>query len=199
MNRTALILLHPGFEELEACAPIDLLRRSQIQVTTASTAPHRRITGRSNITIEADTVFETVSNSAFDCLVIPGGPGIQQNLRADSRVKKKILQLSQAGALICAICAAPLMLRDLGLLTNRRYTAHPSTYEELQESTGQITEEDANIITSRGAGTATEFALAIIQRMQGKEMALGIAESIGFIDSSRIPDNTPPPSISKRV
>jgi protein deglycase len=175
---TVLFFLAEGFEEIEAITPLDLLRRAGAEVTTAALADGIHVTGRNGVTIHADTVLSSVGDKVFDCLVIPGGPGVAR-LRSDSRVASLVRRHHEAGVPLAAICAAPLVLHDLGLLSGRAYTGHSSTAPEL---TALRSDErvvwDGLLLTSRGAGTAQDFGLALVERLFGPEQAGKIARSI---------------------
>jgi len=174
-----LTILPEGFEELEAVAPIDLWRRADHRVTVASLGTKRNVTGRSGIVLQADTNLGSISPEAtFDLLFLPGGPGVE-NLRSSPEVREILGRQIAAGKLIAAICAAPLVLKDAGLLVGRRYTAHPTTDTELGEIiASESVVVDGGIITSRGAGTALNFALKVIELLDGEEKAQKIGLSI---------------------
>jgi protein deglycase len=175
---TALVILGDGFEEIEAITPIDLLRRAGVEVTTASAAPSIHVTGRSGITLHTDTVLDPIPGLA-DVLVLPGGPGVKA-LRADPRVAGIVRAHAAAARPIAAICAAPLLLADAGLLDGRRFTSHASTAGDLPT---RLAEErvvvDGPILTSRGAGTSLEFGLALVALLCGEAKRAEIAASIG--------------------
>ncbi|WPJ95061.1 DJ-1 family glyoxalase III [Coraliomargarita algicola] len=177
MTQRALIILHPGFEEMEAVAPIDLLSRAGVEVTQASTSDSLLLRGRSGITLQATHRLADAATEDYDVIILPGGPGIMQ-LRDDSRIVECLQRHHQAGKLIACICAAPLLLLDAGMIQNIAYTAHPSTVNELSAASQEAVVSNNTIITSRGAGTATEFALAIVQHLCGQDRANEIAESI---------------------
>lgn len=177
MTQRALIILHPGFEEMEAVAPIDLLARAGVEVVQASTAETLQVEGRNGISLEATRLLSDVAEQDFDAVILPGGPGIQK-LRGDARIIACLRRLHKAGKLIAAICAGPLLLLDAGLIEGLTYTAHPSTHEELDEARDHAVVTDGSIITSRGAGTATEFALALVRALCGQDAAREIADSI---------------------
>ncbi len=176
---TILTILPEGFEELEAVAPIDLWRRAGFKVILASLGSRKLVTGKNRIAIEAETTVGGVPPEAtYDVLFLPGGPGVE-HLRSSPEVREIIGRQVAAGKFIAAICAAPLVLKDAGLLVGRRYTAHPSTETELNEI---IAEEPVvvhgGVVTSRGAGTAIEMALRIIELLKDAEKASEIALSI---------------------
>ena len=180
MAKTVLTLLADGFEEIEAAAPIDLLRRAEAEVTVASCSDSLDVTGRSNITLRADTLLSHIPEPlAFDLLVLPGGPAVFE-LRKRPEIIDLIRDFADTDKPIGAICAAPLLLLDAGVITtDSTCTAHGSTEEEIpQLSKSKAVVQDGQIITSRGAGTAVEFGLALIQELFGQEKANEIRASI---------------------
>lgn len=175
---TALVILPEGVEELEAIAPIDLLRRAGVEVTVAALGETIHVTGRNAITLHADTPLSAIGDRLFDLLFLPGGPGVKL-LRADPRVRATVLAHHAAGRWLAAICAAPTVLNDTGLLANRRYTAHFSVVAELPAIlSGEHTVADGHILTSRGAGTAIDFGLLLVEKLCSAEKAREIALSI---------------------
>ncbi|TVP80420.1 MAG: DJ-1 family protein [Puniceicoccaceae bacterium] len=179
MNLRALVLLHPGLEEMEAVAPIDLLSRAGVEVVQASTQSDRQVTGRSGISWQATHLLTDVIGQSFAATILPGGPGIQQ-LRGRADIIQCLQTHHQAGRLLACICAAPLILLDAGLLDGLRYTAHPATADELSQAEAAHVVVDRRIITSQGAGTATEFSLAIVEALCGQAQATEIAQAIGY-------------------
>jgi protein deglycase len=175
---TVLAILADGFEEIEAVTPIDLLRRAGAEVTLAGAGEGIHVTGRSGVTLHADTTLTAVEATTFDCIFLPGGPGVK-NLRADPRVQAAVLRHQRSDKWIAAICAAPTVLHDAGLLAGRRYTAHPSVAGEL---TAILADErvvaDGRILTSRGAGTALDFGLLLVEKLFGREKSEEVARSV---------------------
>jgi len=177
-NKTALVILTDGFEEMEAVGPIDLLRRAGIKVSTASQSGRLPVKGRSGIVLQADATLAEVMDSDYDLIVLPGGPG-HTRLRSDKKIIARLLRQESSGRLIGAICAAPAVLYEAGLLEGRRYTAHFSVENELKEiQADKAVVVDNGIITSRGAGTATEFALELVNQLASTQTAKEIAQSI---------------------
>jgi 4-methyl-5(b-hydroxyethyl)-thiazole monophosphate biosynthesis len=175
---TALVILPEGVEELEAVAPIDLLRRAGVEVTVAALGETIHVTGRNAITLHADTPLSAVGEKLFDVLVLPGGPGVKL-LRADPRVRAAVLAHHAAGRWLAAICAAPTVFHDAGLLAGRRYTAHFSVANELPAVlSAERTVADDRLLTSRGAGTAVDFGLLLVEKLCSPEKAREIALSI---------------------
>ena len=178
MSQRVLCLLVPGFEEIEAIAPIDLLRRAGAEVVVASVNGEKLVAGRCGVAIQADTALADVEKQDFDLLLIPGGPGVKV-LRVDGRAAQLARRFADAGKPVAAICAAPLVLADAGLLAGKRFTAHFSTQSELPQALAQeCVVEDGDLITSRGAGTAVEFGLVLVRRLHGEARALEIAAAI---------------------
>ncbi len=188
---TVLAILPEGFEELEAVAPIDVLRRAGVQVTVAALGNERLVNGRNGLALHADTTLAELDRPAVsapgtpsnemmlhDALMLPGGPGVKL-LRQDPRVNAIVLSHHAAGRWIAAICAAPTVLHDAGLLTGRGYTAHPAVADELREiRADDRVVVDGNLVTSRGAGTALDFGLKLVELLVSPEEAKKVADSI---------------------
>jgi protein deglycase len=177
---TVLVPIADGFEEIEALAPVDLLRRAAVEVTTASLSDNRHATGRSGVTVHTDIALKDLPAGLFDLLFLPGGAGVK-NLRADPRIPELVKAHYAGGRWIAAICAAPTVLADCGLLGGRRYTAHFSVAAELPDilSTERIV-TDGKITTSRGAGTAVEFGLHLVNLLCPPDTSAKIAHGISF-------------------
>jgi 4-methyl-5(b-hydroxyethyl)-thiazole monophosphate biosynthesis len=177
---TVITLLADGFEEIEAFAPVDLLRRAGVEVTVATLNENRHATGRSGIVAHGDVALSAVAEATFDLLFLPGGAGVK-HLRADPRVREIVLRHAQADRWLAAICAAPTVLNDCGLLAGRRYTAHFSVSGELPALLGdERVVTDGRITTSRGAGTAIDFGLHLVALLCGAEKAKEISKAICF-------------------
>lgn len=178
MSKRALCLLFPAFEEIEALAPVDLLRRAGAQVTIASLTGDKWVTGRSGITVQADAALAEVATREFDLLLVPGGPGVKA-LRSDGRPAQLAREFARAGKMVAAICAAPTVLADAGLLAGKRFTAHFSAHGELPEALGdERVVQDGLLITSRGAGTALEFGLILVGQLFGEVVKKDVAKAI---------------------
>ncbi len=173
----ALVILAPGFEEIEAVAVIDVLRRSGIEVTVAGLLPDS-VEGAHELKIVPDKTIETVQMKDFDALVVPGGNPGYKNLRRDKRVLEMIKEAYGSGKIVAAICAAPSVLSDAGVLKNRKCTIYPGMENEVKNGGGEFLEDsvvvDGNLITSRGPATALHFALKIAEKLVGKEIAEGV-------------------------
>lgn len=178
MPRVAVILAD-GFEEVEAVAVIDVLRRAEIDTVVAGLHDGPVASAR-KVKVLPDTVIDTVKAEDFDMVVLPGGQPGSDNLNADPRVKDLIRSFSQKGKLTGAICAAPYVLGNAGVLRGKRATSYPSYKDRLG---GALYEEkavvsDGNVLTSRGAGTALSFGLAIVEKLAGGEKARKIKDAM---------------------
>jgi 4-methyl-5(b-hydroxyethyl)-thiazole monophosphate biosynthesis len=167
---TVLVPLAPGCEELEAVTIIDLLRRAGITVVTAGLEAGPVVASR-GVVLVPDMLLDEVLEQDFDMIVLPGGAGGAQRLEADDRVRQLLQRLAAAGRYTAAICAAPKVLATAGLLEGRQATAYPGTLDGLpglQPSTAAVV-QDGLVITSRGPGTAMDFALKLVQLLCGPE------------------------------
>jgi 4-methyl-5(b-hydroxyethyl)-thiazole monophosphate biosynthesis len=174
-----VVPLADGFEEIEAMAIIDVLRRAGIEVTVAG-LHSGLIESARRVKIAPDTTIDTVTVDDFDMIILPGGQPGSDNLNANERVRGLIRDFHNNGKLTAAICAAPYVLANAGVLDGKRVTSYPSFKDKLggglyQEKTFV---EDGNIMTSRGPGTAICFALAIVEKLVGKEKADTIKEAM---------------------
>ena len=174
-----LVQLTEGFEEVEAIAPVDVLRRAGYEVTMVSLTGNKNVTGSHGITIQSDILFEQADYSKADMILLPGGPGAK-NLDNHEGLKAQIKQFNHHGKPLAAICAAPLVLAHLGILRGKNITCFPGTEIHLEGSriTGQAVEVDGTIITAKGMGVAIKFALAIVEYFSGKEAAEALAKKM---------------------
>lgn len=180
MSISALFIFTDGIEELEAIAPLDILRRSGVTCTSASQSGQLTVTGRNQISLIADCLLDEALKNDYDVVVVPGGPSVG-TLRKDPRVIQLIKEQAASGKTVAAICAAPTLLNDAGLLENRSYTAHFTVADELPEIIeSEAVVVDGNIITSRGAGTAVEFGLKLVELLIDKATAKEVSDSIHF-------------------
>lgn len=173
--KKVLVLLPPGFEDIEAVTIVDILRRGGARVTLAGTS-QGPVEGSRGIKIVPDCLFDTVSSTDFDLVVLPGGQPGTSNLQKNDKVLAFLKTMHSAGKLVGAICAAPLVLQDAGLLKGKNATCHPSVRENLHSA--HYREErvvvDGNIITSQAPGTAMEFSLKLLEVLFNKERAITV-------------------------
>lgn len=177
------ILLADGFEEIEGLTVVDLMRRARIDINMVSIKDTLDITGARGIGIKADMLMSNISDDA-DMLVLPGGMPGTNNLKESVEVRDLILKYNEDGRYIAAICAAPTVFGYLGLLNGRRATCYPGMEAGLTEAIVMGDEktvvQDGNIITSRGLGTAIDFALKLIEILTDKNTADQISRSIVY-------------------
>ncbi len=173
------VILADGFEEVEAVAVIDVLRRAGIETVIAGLHAGPVSSAR-NVKIVPDAVIDAVKVDDFDMIILPGGQPGSDNLNADERVKDLIKGFSQKGKLTAAICAAPFVLANAGVLKGKRVTSYPSYKDRLGGATYEEKSVvvDGTVLTSRGAGTALHFGLAIVEKLINKEKAQKIKEAM---------------------
>lgn len=174
-----VVLLAEGFEEVEAMAIVDVLRRAEIETIIAGLHDGPIASAR-KVKVIPDTIIDTVKADDFDMIVLPGGQPGSDNLNADPRVKTLIKSFNDKGKLIGAICAAPTVLANAGVLDNRRVTSYPTYKDQLGTAIYEETTvvQDGTILTSRGPGTALCFGLAIAEKLAGKEKARKVKEGM---------------------
>lgn len=178
MKKRVLALLADGVEEMELITPVDVLRRAGAEVVLAVVGNNFKVAGRNAIILYGDVLLENVKPETFDLLLLPGGPAVTY-FRKDGSAAGLARYFADAGKWVAAICAAPLILADAGLLEGRRFTAHFSVVEELPEAQiGERVVEDGQIITARGAGVALEFGMALVDQLFGESQEEKIARSI---------------------
>lgn len=167
-----LVPLAEGFEEIEAVTVVDLLRRAGIEVCIAALGPSSDpVVGSHGIGVRADAALADVDEAAFDMIVLPGGMPGAAHLKDDARVVEMLRGAGERGGYIAAICAAPSVLAHAGLLDGRAATSFPGFLDAqstpgLQLSTAPVV-IDGRIVTSRGPGTAIDFALTLIELLAG--------------------------------
>jgi protein deglycase len=176
----ALVPLAEGFEEIEAVTIIDILRRGGIEVVTAGLET-AIVEGAHKITLISDRLLAHVDPSSFDLIVLPGGPGTYQ-LKDDPRIVDMLKRQAEAGKLTAAVCAAPLVLSEAGLLRDKKATSYPSVQDKLQvgEYLTVPVVVDGQVVTSQGAGTAMAFALKLVELLMDKTVANKLAADTIF-------------------
>ena len=174
-----LVPLADGFEEIEAVTVIDLLRRADIEVVVAGLDPGP-VTGSHGITLMPDATLDEALGRDYDMAVLPGGLPGADHLAADERVCRLLRAMADSERFTAAICAAPKVLAAAGLLDGRRATSFPGCLDPARTPGLTLVDEpvvqDGRIITSRGPGTAMDFALALIENLAGSD-ARGAVEA----------------------
>ena len=173
MEKTVAVQLAEGFEEIEAVSIIDVLRRAEIKTLVVSITGEKAVTGSHNIQVTADVLFEEVDYNTVEMIVLPGGLPGANNLKKHDGLNKQILDFHKNGKPLGAICAAPLVFGNLGILKNQKATCFPGFEKQLTgaEVTGAEVETSGKIITGKGAGVAIKFALKIVETIKGKAFA----------------------------
>ncbi len=177
----AIVLLAPGFEEIEAVTPLDVLRRASIDVKSVSLSEEPVPSAR-GVKIIADTTIDKVMEEDLDLIYLPGGLDGTENLFKDERVRKLLTRQINSKKLIAAICAAPTILERYGLSDGKRLTCYPTCSSNIKNALfidSNIVEDD-NILTSKGPGTALEFSLFLIEKLMGPDKRTDISEAMLF-------------------
>lgn len=173
------LFLANGFEEVEALAPLDLLRRAGLEVTTVGIGGEQ-ITGAHGITVMADIPDTMYADSKPDMIILPGGMPGARNLDESRIVDAALKAAVRCNAYIGAICAAPFILGKRGILNGKRATCYPGFEKELVGA--QLCPEkvvtDGRIITAAGMGVAVDFGLALVEALKGADTAAQLREAI---------------------
>ena len=176
-----LVPLAAGFEETEAVSIIDVLRRAEIEVLVASLNDNMLVKGANNIVIQTDLHVKDVRADELDMVVLPGGWGGTHALAEDENIQRLLREMDAKGKNIGAICAAPFALNVAGVL-KEKYTCYPSVEEQIRQEgymgDKEMVVEDANVMTSRGPGTALCFGLAIARKLKGEETYKALKEGL---------------------
>ena len=174
---TVLIFLTTGFEEIEALATVDILRRGGVNIQMVSLTGDKTVTGGHQITVVTDCLFEEVDFANAQMLILPGGT---VKINDHDGLKREILAFASQDKHIAAICAAPMVLGGLGLLRDKKATCYPGYEKYLTGAhvTNAPVTVDGNITTGRAAGYTIKFALELLSQLKGKEAADEIARKI---------------------
>lgn len=168
---SVLVPLAPGFEDLEATTIVDILRRAGIEVITAGLTPGL-VQGSRGMRVQPDADLDAVLTRDFDMIVLPGGMPGSEHLKNDARIQDLLKRHAASGRYTAAICAAPTALAAAGLLDGRRITGYPGMVDKLPvpgaRYVGEPVVVDGKVVTSRGPGTALDFALSLVVLLAGK-------------------------------
>nr|WP_296157657.1 DJ-1 family glyoxalase III [uncultured Blautia sp.] len=182
MSKKVYIFLADGFEDIEGLTVVDLMRRAGISIETVSIKEIKTVTTSHKIVMQTDRIFSETDFSDADMLVLPGGMPGTKYLGEYKPLTDLLTDFYNSGKKIAAICAAPTVFASLGFLENRKATAYPSCMDGLKgaERSEEKVVIDGNITTSRGLGTAIDFALSLIEQLLGAKTAEEIAESVVY-------------------
>ena len=176
------VFLADGFEEIEGLTVVDMLRRAEIPTVTVSIGSSRNIIGAHRIEVEADIMFHEVLEAEGAMYVLPGGMPGTLHLKDHEGLGKLLQKAYKNEKYLAAICAAPTVFAALGFLEGRKATAYPSCMDGLKGAERSLDSVviDGNVTTSRGLGTAVDFALSLIGQLLGEKTADEIAESVVY-------------------
>ncbi len=174
------VFLATGFEDIEAIAPVDIMRRAGLQVQTVSITDEKTVRSAHGIGITADMLLSEIDFQKADMLVLPGGLPGSTNLDACQPLTQAIKRHYEAGKAIAAICAAPMVFGHLGLLEGRKATCYPGVDGELRGATytAAIVERDGNIITGKGPAAAFEFGYTIVDFFLGEGASTSLRQGM---------------------
>lgn len=167
--KSVLVPLANGSEELEAVTVLNILRRAGIEAVSASLDGHP-VRGSRGTMLIPDTALDEALKRDFDMVVLPGGQPGTNNLKSDARIIRLLQHMAKNGRYVCAICAAPSVMAAAGLLDGKHATSFPGALDAFSKvlRQTQAVVEDGKLITSRGPGTAMDFALTLVERLAGK-------------------------------
>ena len=169
--KTIFVFLADGFEEIEALAPVDILRRAGLSVKTVSVMDEQVVAGAHGVPVLADVMFDEINAEDAEMILLPGGLPGATNLDAHQGLSQMILDFAKEEKPLAAICAAPLVFGNRGLLEGKKATCYPGfeTYLKGAQYTAALVEKDGNFITGKGTGAAMEFAFAIVEKYCGMD------------------------------
>ena len=175
-----LVPLADGFEEIEAVTVVDVLRRGGVEVVTASVHDRLEVRGAHGMKIGADRQFDEAQRDSYDAIVLPGGGGCAETFRQLKPLHERLLRQHDERRLLCAICAAPTVLEAAGVLDEGvEVTCYPTCRDDLERPWSDVpVVVDGNVITGQAPGTATLFALVVLQTLAGKQVARKVAQGM---------------------
>ena len=178
------VFLATGFEDIEAIAPVDIMRRAGLQVQTVSITGEKVVQSAHGVGIASDLLLPEADFGQAEMLVLPGGLPGSTNLDACQPLTKAVRQHFETGGAIAAICAAPLVFGHLGLLEGRRATCYPGVERELKGATytAAIVEQDGNIITGKGPAAAFEFGYTIVDYFLGEGASMPLRNGMIYAE-----------------
>lgn len=180
MNKKIAVHLASGFEEIEAISIIDVLRRADLNVLVISVTGSLEVTGAHQIKVAADKLFEDVNYNEVSMIVLPGGMPGAANLDGHKGLKAQIAKFNNENKPLAAICAAPLVYGNLGILEGKQVVCYPGFEKYLKgaEILNDPVAESGNVITGRGPGAAVQFALKLVEKLVSAEKAKTIASQM---------------------
>ncbi len=182
-GKATFVMLGTGFDEIEALAPVDVMRRGGMEVYTVSMNDNRLVKGATGNIIVADMGISDLNANQIDWLIFPGADKSEAAVNLDKKLQKLVMAHWENGGNVAAICAAPaLVLGPLGIIKDTEATGYPFLKDVFEKNGGKYSEEDVvtgeRLITSKGPGTALEFALAIVRKAKGEEIEKALREGM---------------------
>lgn len=176
--KKALVFLTTGFEEIEALATVDILRRGDVDVQTVSLEDSTTVVSSHKIPVIADKLFSEINFADIDMLILPGGT---PRYNEHKNLKQELLSFYQSGKEVAAICASPMVLGGLGILKGKKATCYPG-FEQYLEGATLETEKSVivqgNVTTGRGPGLTFDFALQLLEKLEGKTKREEVAKAL---------------------
>ncbi len=171
--KTIFVHFADGFEEIEALTPVDVLRRAGYNVKMLSVTGKQMVSSNHDVAVKTDLLFEDADYEQADVLVMPGGMPGAATLNAHEGLRIKITEFNNAGKILAAICAGPMVLGELGILDGKTVTCYPGFEEHMKGAkvTKNLVEEDGNVVTGKGPGAAMKFALTLVEKLSNKGKA----------------------------
>ncbi len=178
--KTIFVHFADGFEDIEALTPVDVLKRAGYDVKMISVTGNKLVSSNHDVRLQTDILFEDADYSNADVLVMPGGMPGAATLNGHEGLRSKIIEHNNAGKLLAAICAGPMVLGQLGLLKGKTVTCYPGFEEKLTGAnvTGNLVEVDGNFITGKGPGAAMKFSFTLVEKLSSKDKADELAKKM---------------------
>jgi 4-methyl-5(b-hydroxyethyl)-thiazole monophosphate biosynthesis len=180
--KKAYLFLATGFEEVEALTVLDILRRGKVDCQTVSIMGDYDVTSSHNVTVRADLLFDEKNLEDGDMIILPGGIPGTPNLKAHKGLEQLILKYKDEGKYLAAVCAAPTIYGEMGLLQGKNATCYPGM-EEGMVGANKLTDrvvQDGQFVTSRGMGTCVDFGLKLLALLENEALSEEIAKKIVY-------------------
>lgn len=177
---SAVVVLAEGFEEIEALTVVDVLRRGGVNLATAAVGKSKEVKGAHGIPVIADELLEDVKDENFDAVILPGGGQGTENLKNSDTVIRLLQRQKDEGRLLCAICAAPLVLVEAGVLEpGQHVTCYPTCIMDLDRAAANVPcVADGNVITGQAPGSAMLFSLVILHALVGSTLTSKVVRAL---------------------
>jgi len=180
MSARALVVLADGFEDIEAVTAVDVLRRGGVEVVTAALADGLAVRSAHGVTMLADALFGEAEDGDFDAIVLPGGGEGTERLKASAALAARLRRQKEEGRLVCAICAAPTVLVEAGVLDEGQHvTCYPTCALDLDRPcAGVPVVADGNVVTGQAPGSSLLFALVVLKSLTDEKTAAKVARGM---------------------